>query len=127
MTKSSNPESYRECFLGIDTSNYTTSLSVCDFTGKVLTNWKRMLPVKENERGLRQSDAVFHHVRNVPEMMPELNRFLDEEGYRPVAVGYSSTPRPNEDSYMPCFLVGKSVAVSIALALHIPSFDFSHH
>ena len=48
-------------FLGIDTSNYTTSVALFDSeTGEMRQN-KRLLPVREGQLGLRQSDAVFHH------------------------------------------------------------------
>ena len=101
--------------LGIDTSNYATSLAVvCTDAKEVVCDSKRFLPVKEGERGLRQSDAVFHHTAALPEMLSELNERvpLSEIG----AVGFSVKPRPVEGSYMPCFLVGKACAESIALA-----------
>ena len=92
--------------LGIDTSNYTTSVALCDLEGRVLHNGKKLLPVKEGECGLRQSDALFHHVRQLPELTDLLKPHL--EGNRIVAVGYSARPRNREDSYMPCFLSGKT-------------------
>ena len=52
-------------FVGIDTSNYTTSCAISDFNGKILENFKILLPVKEGERGLRQSEAVFAHIKNI--------------------------------------------------------------
>ncbi len=58
-------------FLGIDTSNYTTSIALCDECGRVLQK-KRLLPVKNGERGLRQSDAVFHHTKAYPELLEKL-------------------------------------------------------
>ena len=54
----------KRVFLGIDTSNYTTSLAICDECGEIIENYKVLLPVKEGENGLRQSDAVFAHVKN---------------------------------------------------------------
>ena len=62
-------------FLGIDTSNYTTSASVADENGRILKNVKRPLPVSEGERGLRQSDAVFAHIKNIPSLFEELGIF----------------------------------------------------
>ena len=53
-------------FFGIDTSNYTTSAAV--FDGGCITQNKRLLPVKEGQLGLRQSDAVFHHVQQLPQV-----------------------------------------------------------
>ena len=77
-----------ECFLGIDTSNYTTSAALFG-EGKVLENRKRLLPVKPGERGLRQSDAVFHHVRQLPEV---LGPVLEELKETPQAIGVSVSP-----------------------------------
>ena len=94
-----------EFFLGIDTSNYTTSAALCDSYGHVILNLKRLLPVKEGERGLRQSDALFAHTKNLPDIMQMLGCFIgtQESGARIAAVGYSATPRSVEGSYMPCF------------------------
>lgn len=114
----------RECFVGIDTSNYTTSAAICDKNGEVIANLKRPLPVPEGGRGLRQSDAVFAHVKNLPELMGALGEVLAE--YEPVAVGYSATPRDAEGSYMPCFLTGEVAAKSLAAGLGIPTYAFSH-
>jgi N6-L-threonylcarbamoyladenine synthase len=97
-------------FLGIDTSNYTTSVALCDGTGRVLQN-KRLLPVKSGERGLRQSDAVFHHTKAYPELLAELFDNIDE---KIEAVGVSVSPTTEKGSYMPCFLVGESFASSLS-------------
>lgn len=46
--------------LGIDTSNYATSLAVFDTNaGEVVCDCKKFLPVKAGQLGLRQSDALF--------------------------------------------------------------------
>lgn len=113
-----------ECFLGIDTSNYTTSVALCSREGEVLANLKRLLPVKEGECGLRQSDAVFAHVKNLPELMQELRPHL--VGRKILAVGYSARPRQAEGSYMPCFLAGRAAAESFAAAEGLPPYSFSH-
>lgn len=113
-----------ECFLGIDTSNYTTSVALCSREGEVLANLKRLLPVKEGECGLRQSDAVFAHVKNLPELMQELRPHL--VGRKILAVGYSARPRQAEGSYMPCFLAGRAAAESFAAAEGLPLYSFSH-
>jgi len=109
-------------FLGIDTSNYTTSVALCDGTGRVLQK-KRLLPVKSGERGLRQSDAVFHHTKAYPELLIELFENVDE---KIEAVGVSVSPTTEIGSYMPCFLVGESFASSLSSVLNIPVFRFSH-
>lgn len=113
-----------ELILGIDTSNYTTSLSLLTSTGHLVANLRRLLTVKEGERGLRQSDAVFAHTKNLPALMNELAAFLN--GRSPSAVGVSIRPRNVEGSYMPCFLSGVSVAESISCTLGIPIYRFSH-
>ena len=115
-----------DCTVGFDTSNYTTSIAVCTLDGKVVANLKRPLPVREGQRGLRQSDAVFEHTRNLPYLTEELKSFLADNGLRPVAVGVSSTPRDAEGSYMPCFLSGVAAAGSFSAALNIPLYKFSH-
>lgn len=110
--------------LGIDTSNYTTSLSlVCE--GAVIKNVRQLLSVKEGEKGLRQSDAVFLHTKALPLLAEEL--FCD--GYVPeklASVGVSVSPRDEKGSYMPCFLAGVSFATAVSLSCGIPIYRFSH-
>lgn len=108
-------------FLGIDTSNYTTSLAF--FDGQELVQSKKLLPVKEGEKGIRQSDAVFHHTKAYPQLLEEL---LLKTGNNIEAVGVSVAPTTQVGSYMPCFLVGESVATAIASSLGVPLFKFSH-
>ncbi len=115
-------------YLGIDTSNYTTSVALCNGHGEVVLNLKKLLSVKEGERGLRQSDALFAHIKNLPELMRELDAFLNESypERHIMAVGCSSRPRDIEGSYMPCFLAGVSAASSVSATLGCPLYDFSH-
>ena len=111
--------------LGIDTSNYTTSCAWYDTeTGTVLQK-KKLLPVPEGQAGLRQSDAVFHHTRQLPELIAALAAEKGG-GLHPDAVGVSVTPRPEEGSYMPCFLAGKAAASILASAEEIPCYETSH-
>lgn len=110
--------------LGIDTSNYTTSMAIITVDGSLVANLKRPLAVKPGERGLRQSDALFAHTVNLPELMGEVRRFLKD--YHVCAVGVSATPRNQVGSYMPCFLAGVSAAESISAAMCIPIYKFSH-
>lgn len=107
-------------FLGIDTSNYRTSAAVCDENGAPIKSVRRLLCVKDGERGLRQSDALFAHVKALPEIMKEIGSFPLH------AVGYSKTPRDCEGSYMPCFLAGEAVATGIAELSGVPLYPFSH-
>lgn len=107
-------------FLGIDTSNYRTSAAICDENEVPIKNVRRLLYVKDGERGLRQSDALFSHVKALPEIMKEIGAFPLH------AVGYSKTPRDCEGSYMPCFLAGEAVATGISELLGVPLYPFSH-
>lgn len=113
-----------DCFVGFDTSNYTTSASVCSATGEIVANIKLPLPVKEGECGLRQSDAVFAHVKNLPQVLKELRDAV--RPYRVLAVGCSTRPRDAEGSYMPCFLSGRVAAEAFAAALDVPVFETAH-
>lgn len=106
--------------LGIDTSNYTTSVALVT-DGKVIANIKIPVFVNSGEKGVRQSDAVFSHVKNLPIAMEKLADLP-----KLAAVGYSGAPRDCEGSYMPCFLTGEAVARSVAKANSIPSYRFSH-
>ena len=110
--------------LGIDTSNYTTSLALYDAQAHEICQVKRLLPVKEGEKGLRQSDAVFHHVQQLPELMDKL--WKPGCGKALSAVGVSARPRDAEGSYMPCFLAGVSAAEAFALARGIPLVRTTH-
>ena len=110
-------------FAGFDTSNYTTSVALFDSeTGKVIHR-KKLLPVKEGALGLKQSDAVFHHVKQLPELVSDLFAEMDQ----PLkAVGVSTKPRSMDGSYMPCFLVGNLAAETTCAVAKVPKYEFSH-
>ena len=108
--------------IGIDTSNYTTSVAF--FDGIVGENCSRLLPVKQGELGLRQSDAVFSHIKSLPELSGRL--FSHVNGEKISAVGVSKRPRAVEGSYMPCFMVGYSHGKMLADALNVPLMEVSH-
>ena len=110
-------------FLGIDTSNYTTSAALFDDDTGTVTQKKMLLPVKPGEKGLRQSDAVFHHTVQLPQVLTEL--FSENPG-APDCVGVSIFPRREKGSYMPCFLVGKAAAEAIRVSENKPLRTFSH-
>ena len=61
-----------ECVLGIDTSNYTTSAAAVDSCGNIISDRRKLLKVKQGERGLRQSDALFQHIANLPEIIENI-------------------------------------------------------
>lgn len=110
-------------YLGIDTSNYTTSVALYSDTDNTVINLKKLLPVKEGEKGIRQSDAVFHHTVQLPELITQLFR---GNKYDLKGIGVSVKPCNEDGSYMPCFLTGISVAVSLSDVLNIPLYKFSH-
>ena len=110
--------------MGIDTSNYTTSVALVTLEGELLANIKEPLPVKAGERGLRQSDAVFAHVKNLPSVMKRAREVIGDREV--VAVGASERPRNVEGSYMPCFLCGVSARDSIIAATGAIPYGFSH-
>ena len=110
-------------FLGIDTSNYTTSVALYDSIKKKIIHRRKLLPVKEGSLGLRQSDALFHHTVQLPELFKEL---FSEYSGEINAVCVSERPRSLGGSYMPCFLAGVSAGQSVASAIGIPLYKFSH-
>lgn len=111
--------------LGIDTSNYKTSVALCDLDGNIIGDRRRLLKVNKGDRGLRQSHALFQHVENLPKVMNELMSYTSSES-EIVTVAVSSKPRPLEGSYMPCFNAGVSTAQSIASVLGVPCILTSH-
>lgn len=107
-------------YLGFDTSNYTTSLA--KFDGKNIFQQKKLLTVRHGERGLRQSEAVFQHTVNMPNLVNELD--FDNEDIN--AVGVSARPRNIEGSYMPCFTVGINVATAVSKFTSSKLYTTSH-
>ena len=108
--------------IGIDTSNYTTSIAYFDGIGG--ENCSKLLPVRQGELGLRQSDAVFAHIKSLPELS---GRLFDLMGQQKItAVGVSTRPRAVEGSYMPCFMVGYSHAKMLSDLLKVPLVEVSH-
>ncbi len=106
-------------FIGFDTSNYTTSAAAVR-DGEIIASVRTMLPVAEGGRGLRQSDALFAHTVNLPEVTARLGK------REPAAAGCSSVPRDVPGSYMPCFLAGVSAAAAVANLFGVPLYKFSH-
>lgn len=111
-------------FLGVDTSNYTTSVAVFNCGERSITQEKRLLPVREGELGLRQSDAVFHHTKQLPEMVERLAEKYG--GFSLEAVAASVRPRNTEGSYMPCFLCGEGLGRSLSTVNKLPFYTTSH-
>lgn len=110
--------------LGFDTSCYTTSAAVAGENGEIIAASRMLLPVANGQRGLRQSEAVFAHVRQMPQVMDGLKEALT--GNEIVAVCASAKPRDGEESYMPVFTVGLGYARVLADALGVPLYQTSH-
>lgn len=110
-------------FLGLDTSNYTTSAAVVDSESGEIISCGKLLPVAEGQLGLRQSDAVFSHIKALPDIIAQIK---PDKIKNIAAIGVSTRPRPVEGSYMPCFTVGKTVAGILGHALGVPVYEFSH-
>ena len=108
--------------IAFDTSNYTTSIAW--FNGVAGENCSQLLPVKQGELGLRQSDAVFSHIKSLPELSGRLFSHVRKEEI--TAVGVSTRPRAVEGSYMPCFMVGYSHAKMLSELLKVPLVEVSH-
>ena len=109
--------------LGIDTSNYTTSAALLDTDDMSVIQSKQLLPVKQGEKGVRQSEAVFHHTKQLPEV---IDRLMSQGRCMPECIGVSVKPRLEEGSYMPCFLVGEGFADSLGSVIGVTPDKTSH-
>lgn len=114
----------KELYLGIDTSNYKTSISAINLNNDIIFNSSEFLDVKLGERGLRQSDAFFQQSNKLPFFIDELFKYIKAEEI--AAIGVSTRPRRVEGSYMPCFLAGYNLAKELSAALKVPVYEFSH-
>ena len=111
-------------FLGIDTSCYTTSLSVVDSNREIVINLQKVLKVKHGKQGLRQSEAFFQHVANLSLLYKQLVGEVNIRRIKTISV--SSKPRNLEDSYMPVFLSGLYFARNLGNTLNVSVKEFSH-
>ncbi|MBQ0110465.1 MAG: peptidase M22 [Oscillospiraceae bacterium] len=110
-------------FLGFDTSNYRTS---CAVFGKNIAHKRKLLPVAEGQMGLRQNDAVFLHTKQLPLVFGELIKTGAVDYNSIKAVAASVSPTAENNSYMPCFSVGTSLALNLSSLLCVPFYSFSH-
>lgn len=108
-------------YLGIDTSNYTTSAAAFDDVSGCVFQKKMLLPVKSGERGLRQSDAVFHHTQQLWQVVSAV---IDECG-KPDFIGASYAPRDAE-AHICRALPSDSIPRSASHLLGVPLYEFSH-
>ena len=110
--------------LGIDTSCYTTSIALMDLNNNFLADERIILPVKDGDCGLRQSEMVFLHNKNLPVLFEKIYDVIKNAPIK--AIGVSVCPRPIENSYMPAFTVGQSFAKVISIANNLPIYELSH-
>ncbi|MBO4836314.1 MAG: hypothetical protein J5564_01330 [Clostridia bacterium] len=109
--------------IGIDTSCYTTSVAAAGEDG-IICSCRKLLPVPSGTRGLRQSEAVFAHIRQLPDVYAQALSSL--KGRTPQAVCVSASPRDGSDSYMPVFRTGQSFARVLADTWQVPLFATTH-
>ena len=110
--------------LGLDTSNYRSSLAAVSLEGEILLNRLELLPIEQGKRGLRQSDALYLHLKQLKGMDAALREALG--GRRIVAVAASAAPRSRPDSYMPVFEAGETLGRLMAAVLEVSFFPTSH-
>lgn len=111
-------------YMGIDTSAYTTSIAVVDEFHNVMFDGRDLLKVKHGDRGLRQQEAVFQHINNIPYIIDTLSKEIDVSKIKTVSA--SVKPRNNKESYMPVFKVAQGQAFVISRLLNAEYKEFSH-
>ena len=119
-----NDRGQKPAVIGFDTSNYRTSAAVVTLDGEILADYRELLPVSEGERGLRQSEAVFAHIRQLRNCEGLIRPRAGE--FRIEAVAASVKPRDGEESYMPVFQVGFTAGSMLAASLDVPFFETTH-
>ena len=110
--------------IGLDTSCYTTSAAIADENGEIVGFQRKLLPVQHGTCGLRQSEAVFAHLKQLPELVESM--MAEVKDVTIAAVAASAKPRDAEDSYMPVFTVGRNFGRTLASVLRVPFFQTSH-
>lgn len=110
--------------LGIDTSCYTTSFAVVSLEGQIIYNSQVLLDVEKGKLGLRQSNAIFKHLQNIPNITNGLKNIIDPQ--KIVVVSSTTRPRPLADSYMPVFLVSTTLGRVLSDFLKTPFCPVSH-
>lgn len=113
-----------QAVLGIDTSCYLTSCALVDIDGRILADERLKLNVPQGKRGLRQNEAVFQHVKQMPGILRTV--FSEVRQFRLNAVCASNQPMHGINSYMPVFTVGASFAAALSESHGIPCFFASH-
>ncbi|KUO50552.1 MAG: O-sialoglycoprotein endopeptidase [Desulfitibacter sp. BRH_c19] len=111
-------------FLGIDTSCYTTSVAVVDKFESLIWNNRQLLSVPGGERGLPQSEALFNHLKRLPQVLEDTGQSFCYSQIQ--AICASTRPRPQIDSYMPVFTVSENIGRITATLLGVPFLETSH-
>lgn len=114
----------KKVILGLDTSNYTTSMTLMDLNENIIYNARKLLPVEKGKKGLRQSDALFYHIKHLPMLANEIKE--KNCNFNIVAISAATKPRPINESYMPVFLASKSYGETMANLWNVPLYEFSH-
>lgn len=113
-----------EAYIGFDTSCYTTSIAIVDGSGELILDHRSALQVKKGTKGLRQSEGVFQHTKNLGALAGLKDRLPWE--IKIAAIAASVKPRPLPESYMPVFTVGENTARVAAAVARIPFFETTH-
>ncbi|MCK5762936.1 MAG: hypothetical protein KAH05_02335, partial [Clostridiales bacterium] len=88
--------------LGVDTSNYTTSIALSNDYNEVILDLRRSLKVPNGSIGLRQSDAYYQHIQNLDQMLDKISKYATDIE----KIVISTQPRNLKNSYMPVFNAG---------------------
>ena len=110
--------------LGIDTSAYTSALAIVDQDENLVIDQRKLLPVKAGSLGLRQSEAVFAHLNNLPQLLDDCHDKIDHKALKAIAA--ATKPRPVEDSYMPVFKVSEAFGSLMARTMGLFYFNTTH-
>ena len=97
------------------------SKGICTLEKNIILNEKMMLDVKDNSKGLRQSEGVFQHINNLGELSEKLKPLHNK--YNIVGICVSKKPRPIENSYMPVFTVGYNFGKAMANSLNCKFYE----
>jgi N6-L-threonylcarbamoyladenine synthase len=111
-------------FIGMDSSCYTSSIAIVDEQENLIYDGRRLLEVARGSRGLRQSEAVFQHMNNLPALCAEAMSRMEPQ--KLAAVGVSASPTTQEGSYMPVFTAGHNIARVIASCTGASILKLSH-
>jgi len=98
-------------------------VAIVDEAGRLLEDQRRLLAVKQGERGVSPQEAVWAHLKALPELAEAV---LRTHGREIAAVAASIKPRPAEGAFLPPFKVGDGFGRSIAAALGLPFYPTTH-